>query len=52
VLKVMPRFAIYKRLNAWGRRRDIPRLAAETFHQWYPCNRSENRAKKAGHERA
>jgi L-lactate dehydrogenase complex protein LldF len=24
VLKVVPHFAIYNRLNAWGGRRDIP----------------------------
>ena len=39
-LKVLPRFAIYNRLNAWGRRRDIPGPAPETFHQWYARNRA------------
>ncbi|HEY4025485.1 MAG TPA: lactate utilization protein B [Candidatus Dormibacteraeota bacterium] len=38
-LKVLPHFAIYNRLNAWGRHRDVPRPAAETFHQWYARNR-------------
>jgi L-lactate dehydrogenase complex protein LldF len=38
-LKVMPHFAIYNRLNAWGRRRDVPSPVAETFHQWYARNR-------------
>jgi L-lactate dehydrogenase complex protein LldF len=38
-LKVLPRFAIYNRLNAWGRRREIPSPAGETFHQWYARNR-------------
>jgi L-lactate dehydrogenase complex protein LldF len=38
-LKVLPRFAIYNRLNAWGRHREIPRPVAETFHQWYARNR-------------
>jgi L-lactate dehydrogenase complex protein LldF len=38
-LKVLPHFAIYNRLNAWGRHRDIPGPAAETFHQWYARNR-------------
>jgi L-lactate dehydrogenase complex protein LldF len=38
-LKVLPRFAIYNRLNAWGRRREVPAPAAETFHQWYARNR-------------
>jgi L-lactate dehydrogenase complex protein LldF len=43
-LKVLPRFAIYNRLNAWGRRRDIPGPVAETFHQWYARNRGAERA--------
>jgi L-lactate dehydrogenase complex protein LldF len=38
-LKVLPRFAIYNRLNAWGRRRDLPDPVPETFHQWYARNR-------------
>jgi L-lactate dehydrogenase complex protein LldF len=39
-LKVLPRFAIYNQLNAWGRHRDIPRPANETFHDWYKKHRS------------
>src|SRR5882757_3442027 len=42
-LKVLPRFAIYNRLNAWGRRREIPSPAGETFHQWYARNRNGDR---------
>jgi L-lactate dehydrogenase complex protein LldF len=38
-LKVLPHFAIYNRLNAWGRHRDLPGPVAETFHQWYARNR-------------
>jgi L-lactate dehydrogenase complex protein LldF len=38
-LKVLPHFAIYNRLNAWGRHRDLPTPVAETFHQWYARNR-------------
>jgi L-lactate dehydrogenase complex protein LldF len=38
-LKVLPRFAIYNRLNAWGRRRELPSPVGETFHQWYARNR-------------
>lgn len=38
-LRVLPRFAIYNRLNAWGRHRDLPGAAEETFHQWYARNR-------------
>ena len=43
-LKVLPRFAIYNRLNAWGRRRELPSPVAETFHQWYARNRPGDRA--------
>jgi L-lactate dehydrogenase complex protein LldF len=38
-LNVLPHFAIYNRLNAWGRHRDLPSPGAETFHQWYAGNR-------------
>jgi L-lactate dehydrogenase complex protein LldF len=38
-LRVLPHFAIYSRLNAWGRHRDVPAQAAETFHQWYARSR-------------
>jgi L-lactate dehydrogenase complex protein LldF len=38
-LKVLPRFAIYNRLNAWGRHRELPSPVTETFHQWYARNR-------------
>jgi L-lactate dehydrogenase complex protein LldF len=40
-LKVLPRFAIYNHLNAWGRHRDVPQPAKETFHDWYKKNRSQ-----------
>jgi L-lactate dehydrogenase complex protein LldF len=42
-MKVLPRFAIYNRLNAWGRRREVPSPVAETFHQWYARNRLGDR---------
>jgi L-lactate dehydrogenase complex protein LldF len=42
-LKVLPRFAIYNRLNPWGRRREVPSPVAETFHQWYARNRGSAR---------
>jgi L-lactate dehydrogenase complex protein LldF len=38
-LKVLPHFALYNRLNAWGRHRDVPEPAKETFHQWYARTR-------------
>jgi L-lactate dehydrogenase complex protein LldF len=38
-LKVLPHLAIYNHLNAWGRHREVPAPADETFHQWYRNNR-------------
>jgi L-lactate dehydrogenase complex protein LldF len=38
-LKVLPHFALYNRLNAWGRHRDVPEPPQETFHQWYARTR-------------
>jgi len=38
-LDVLPHFAIYNRLNAWGKHRDIPEAASETFHEWYKNHR-------------
>ena len=40
-LKLLPRFAIYNQLNAWGEHRDIPPPAKETFHDWYKKHRSQ-----------
>src|SRR6516162_3472464 len=40
-LRVLPHFAVYNRLNAWGRHRDVPEAPKETFHQWYARNRGE-----------
>jgi L-lactate dehydrogenase complex protein LldF len=39
-LKVLPRFAIYNHFNAWGRHREVPAPANETFHEWYRKHRS------------
>jgi len=38
-LKVLPHFAIYSDLNAWGKHREIPESPNQTFHQWYKTNR-------------
>jgi L-lactate dehydrogenase complex protein LldF len=38
-LRVLPHFALYNRLNAWGRHRDLPAPPRETFHQWYARTR-------------
>jgi hypothetical protein len=28
-------------LNAWGKHRDVPEAASETFHEWYKTHRFE-----------
>jgi L-lactate dehydrogenase complex protein LldF len=38
-LEVLPHFAIYNRLNAWGKHRDVPEAPSETFHEWYKNHR-------------
>jgi L-lactate dehydrogenase complex protein LldF len=35
LLRGLPRTMIYTRLNAWGRQREVPQPAKETFHEWY-----------------
>ena len=42
-LKVLPRFAIYNHFNVWGRHREVPTPANETFHEWYRKNRSNDK---------
>jgi L-lactate dehydrogenase complex protein LldF len=39
-LKVLPRLALYNHFNAWGRHREVPAPAKQTFHQWYREHRS------------
>jgi len=41
-LRVLRHFAVYNRLNAWGRHRDVPEAPKETFHQWYARNRGKD----------
>jgi L-lactate dehydrogenase complex protein LldF len=48
VLKALPHFAIYNHLNAWGRHRDIPKPAKETFHDWYKKHRRKAAGKEVG----
>jgi hypothetical protein len=38
-LEVLPQFAIYNRLNAWTKHRDIPEVARGTFHERYRNHR-------------
>jgi L-lactate dehydrogenase complex protein LldF len=38
-LSNLPRFALYARMNTWGRGRENPEPPRETFHDWYRRNR-------------
>ena len=38
-LEVLPHFAVYNRLNTWGKHRDVPEASTETFHEWYRNHR-------------
>jgi L-lactate dehydrogenase complex protein LldF len=39
-LEFAPHFLLYNsKLNPWGRDRDVPQLAAQTFREWYLANR-------------
>lgn len=37
-LKRMPRFLVYNRFNAWGKKRELPELPAQSFKEWYRKN--------------
>ena len=38
-----PHFLLYNQtLNPWGRERDIPQLAKQTFREWYLAHRRNN----------
>ncbi|WP_372752490.1 lactate utilization protein B [Mariniflexile sp.] len=41
MLKHMPKFIIYSKLNAWGKARDLPEVKNSNFDEWY-----KNRQKK------
>lgn len=38
----LPRWAVYNRFNAWGRQREMPVPAKQTFHEWYAKNRTRS----------
>lgn len=40
-LKVLPRFMVYNRLNAWGNQRELPEAPKHSFREWYKKNRDE-----------
>jgi L-lactate dehydrogenase complex protein LldF len=38
-----PHFLLYNRsLNPWGRNRELPQMAKQTFRDWYLANRSDH----------
>jgi L-lactate dehydrogenase complex protein LldF len=39
-LSMLPRFATYNRLNAWGRGRENPEPGGQSFHLWWAKNRA------------
>ena len=42
-LDYAPHFLLYNRsLNPWGRDRELPQLAKQTFREWYLANRSKH----------
>ena len=47
-LKTLPRFVLFNQLNPWGRHRDNPQPAKETFHAWYKKNRSAAAKQETG----
>lgn len=38
-VRILPRWAVYNPFNTWGRQREMPAPASETFHEWYRKNR-------------
>jgi L-lactate dehydrogenase complex protein LldF len=43
-LRHLPRFALYNKMNTWGRQREMPHAPRQTFHQWYRQNRPKSQA--------
>ena len=42
-MELAPHFLLYNRtLNPWGRDRELPQIATQTFREWYLENRSHN----------
>ena len=39
LLKWLPRFMIYNRLNVWGKQRELPNVPENSFYEWYLKNR-------------
>lgn len=39
MLRRLPRFVVYHRLNVWGRARELPEAPTQSFRTWYTKNR-------------
>ena len=46
VLRHLPRFVLYNRVNTWGRKREVPHAPKQTFHQWWHESRAGNQVGK------
>lgn len=42
-LPFIPRFALYSRLNDWGKQREIPEPPKQSFREWYLKNRRDEK---------
>ncbi len=42
VLKMLPRAVVYNRFNAWGTKRELPEVPAESFKEWYARTHNES----------
>lgn len=38
IVNKLPRFMVYNGLNAWGKHRELPKFAKETFNDWWKRN--------------
>ena len=38
-MKILPRFMLYNKLNAWGKARELPTPPKESFREWYLRNK-------------
>jgi L-lactate dehydrogenase complex protein LldF len=41
LLRLLPRFMVYNRFNAWGTARELPVPPRQSFREWYRQNRAE-----------
>ncbi len=42
LLKYAPGFAIYNRMNTWGKSRELPKPPPQTFQEWYKENHKQS----------